>query len=196
MEFVKIFTPLDFQAKNFTPSISHNFNSFNDKNTKKWVKMEKFTLLAKILHCCWHWRHWQIPTLTGWHDGKSEGRGGHCRLGAGGCEGGKFSSNMLRAVTEMFKIISVITMIKVIMMNRVIRSCWTGYSWCLVRAHWYQTRRTCLTTFFSIALNVGGIKFRATCIRTKTLPQSENQTFGFSNYELLYTYSVLSPKCF
>ena len=64
MEFVKNFTPPDFQAKNFTPSISPNFNSFSDKNTKKWVKMEKFTLLAKILHCRRHWRHWQIPTLS------------------------------------------------------------------------------------------------------------------------------------
>ena len=39
MEFVKNFTPPDFQAKNFTPSISPNFNSFSDKNTKnewKW----------------------------------------------------------------------------------------------------------------------------------------------------------------
>ena len=35
MEFVQKFTPLDFQAKNFTPSISPNFNSFSDKNTKK-----------------------------------------------------------------------------------------------------------------------------------------------------------------
>jgi len=35
MEFVKNFTPSDFQAKNFTPSISPNFNSFSDKNTKK-----------------------------------------------------------------------------------------------------------------------------------------------------------------
>ena len=50
MEFVKKFTPADFQAKNFTPSISPNFNSFRDKNTKKRVKMEKFTPLAKILH--------------------------------------------------------------------------------------------------------------------------------------------------
>ena len=33
--FVKNFTPLDFQAKNFTPAISPNFNSFSDKNTKK-----------------------------------------------------------------------------------------------------------------------------------------------------------------
>ena len=63
MEFVKSFTPPDLQAKNFTPSISPNFNSFSDKNTKKWVKMEKFTPLAKILHCHRQWRHWQIPTL-------------------------------------------------------------------------------------------------------------------------------------
>ena len=47
MEFVKNFTPHDFQAKNFTPSISPNFNSFSDKNTKKGVKMETFTPLAK-----------------------------------------------------------------------------------------------------------------------------------------------------
>ena len=32
---VKNFTPPDFQAKNFTPLISLNFNSFGDKNTKK-----------------------------------------------------------------------------------------------------------------------------------------------------------------
>ena len=54
MEFVKNFTPHDFQAKNFTPSISPNFDSFSDKNTKKLVKMEKFTPLAKILHCRRH----------------------------------------------------------------------------------------------------------------------------------------------
>ena len=35
MEFVINFTPSDFQAKNFTPSILPNFNSFSDKNTKK-----------------------------------------------------------------------------------------------------------------------------------------------------------------
>ena len=52
MEFVKKFTPPEFQAKTFTPSISANFNSFGDKNKKKRVKMEKFTPLAKILHCC------------------------------------------------------------------------------------------------------------------------------------------------
>ena len=46
IEFVKKFTPPDFQAKNFTPSISHNFNSFSKKKHKKWVKQENFTLLA------------------------------------------------------------------------------------------------------------------------------------------------------
>ena len=35
MEFVKKFTPADFQAKNFTPSISPNFNSFRVKKHKK-----------------------------------------------------------------------------------------------------------------------------------------------------------------
>ena len=64
MEFVQNFTPPDFQAKNFTPSISHNFNSFSKKRHKKWVKMEKFTPLAKIVHCRWHWRHGQIPPLA------------------------------------------------------------------------------------------------------------------------------------
>ena len=35
MEFVQNFTPPDFQAKNFTPSISPNFNSFSKKKHKK-----------------------------------------------------------------------------------------------------------------------------------------------------------------
>jgi len=35
MEFVQNFTPQDFQAKNFTPSISPNFNSFSKKKHKK-----------------------------------------------------------------------------------------------------------------------------------------------------------------
>ena len=34
-EFVQNFTPPDFQAKNFTPSISPNFNSFSKKKHKK-----------------------------------------------------------------------------------------------------------------------------------------------------------------
>ena len=33
------------------------------KKHKKWVKMEKFTPLAKILHCRRQWRHWKIPPL-------------------------------------------------------------------------------------------------------------------------------------
>ena len=63
MEIVQNFTPPDFQAKNFTPSISPNLNSFSGKKHKKWVKMEKFTPLAKILHCRRQWREWQIPPL-------------------------------------------------------------------------------------------------------------------------------------
>ena len=51
MEFVQNFTPPDFQVENFTPSISPNFNSFSKKKHKKLVKIEKFTPLAKILHC-------------------------------------------------------------------------------------------------------------------------------------------------
>ena len=47
MEFVQNFTPPDFQVKNFTPPISPNFNSFSKKKHKKWVKMEKFTPLAR-----------------------------------------------------------------------------------------------------------------------------------------------------
>jgi len=35
MEFVQNFTPPDFQAKNFTPPISPNFNSFSKKKHKK-----------------------------------------------------------------------------------------------------------------------------------------------------------------
>ena len=35
MEFVQKFTPLDFQVKNFTPSILLNFNSFSKKKHKK-----------------------------------------------------------------------------------------------------------------------------------------------------------------
>ena len=38
MRFVKKLTLPDFQAKNFTPLFSPNFNSLGDKNTKKWVK--------------------------------------------------------------------------------------------------------------------------------------------------------------
>ena len=63
MRFVQNFTPPEFQAKTFTPSISPNFNNFSDKNTKKIVKMEKLTPLAKTLHCRRQRRHGQISPL-------------------------------------------------------------------------------------------------------------------------------------
>ena len=43
MRFVQNFTLPDFQAKTFTPSISPNFNSFSDKNTKKSENGENYT---------------------------------------------------------------------------------------------------------------------------------------------------------
>ena len=57
------FTLPDFQAETFTPSISPNFNSLSEKKHKKWEKMEKFTPLAKILHCHQQWRETQISPL-------------------------------------------------------------------------------------------------------------------------------------
>ena len=42
MEFVKNFTPSDFQARNFTPSISPNFNSFGKKKHKKWRNLHRW----------------------------------------------------------------------------------------------------------------------------------------------------------
>ena len=47
MEFVQNFTPPDFQAKNFTPSISPNFNSFSEKmseNGEIYTAVKNFTL--------------------------------------------------------------------------------------------------------------------------------------------------------
>ena len=51
MRFVHNFTPPDFQAKTFTPSMSHNFINFSDKNTQKmsgngeiYTAGKKFTL--------------------------------------------------------------------------------------------------------------------------------------------------------
>ena len=62
-EFVQNFTPPDFQAKKFTPSFSPNFISFSKKKHKKWVKMEKFTPLA---------RNFTLPPgLTGWTNSTS-----------------------------------------------------------------------------------------------------------------------------
>ena len=63
MEFVQNFTPPDFQAKDFTPSISPNFNSFSKKKHKKIVKIEKFTPLATNFTL--------PPGLTGWTNSTS-----------------------------------------------------------------------------------------------------------------------------
>ena len=65
-ETVTLLSDMEF-VKNFTPSISPNFNSFSEKKHKKWVKMEKFTPLAKILHSRRDWRDGQIPPLQGYH---------------------------------------------------------------------------------------------------------------------------------
>ena len=75
MEFVQNFTPPDFQAKNFTLSISPNFNSFSKKKHKKMDEngeiytagkkiytaagtdgMDKFHLCLKVaLKCTSYW---------------------------------------------------------------------------------------------------------------------------------------------
>ena len=61
MEFVQNFTPPDFQAKNFTPSISPNFNSFSKKKHKKmsengeiYTRWQKFYTAAGMdkFHLC------------------------------------------------------------------------------------------------------------------------------------------------
>ena len=48
MEFVHNFTPSDFQAKNFTPLISPNFNSFSKKKHKKRENGEIYTAGQKF----------------------------------------------------------------------------------------------------------------------------------------------------
>ena len=54
MEFVQNFTPPDFQAKNFTPSISPNFNSFRKKTQtisesgEIYTAGKNFTLLQAV----------------------------------------------------------------------------------------------------------------------------------------------------
>ena len=64
MRFIKKTTPPDFQAKDFTPLISLNFDSFSDKNTKMSVFGEIYTTGKKIYtaggsdgsdksHLCW-----------------------------------------------------------------------------------------------------------------------------------------------
>ena len=58
MEFVKNFTPRDFQAKNFTPSISPNFNSFSKQKTQKMSENGEIYTAGK---------NFTLPlALTGW----------------------------------------------------------------------------------------------------------------------------------
>ena len=49
MEFVQNFTPPDFQAKNFTQSISPNFNSFSKKQAQKLVQIDALEILCNTL---------------------------------------------------------------------------------------------------------------------------------------------------
>ena len=64
MEFVQKFTPPDVQAKNFTSSISPNFNSFSDKNTKKMSENGEIFTAGKNFTL--------PPGLTGWTNFNSE----------------------------------------------------------------------------------------------------------------------------
>ena len=48
MEFVQKFTPLDFQVKNFTPSILPNFNSFSNKKAQKTSENGEIYTAGKI----------------------------------------------------------------------------------------------------------------------------------------------------
>ena len=49
MEFVQNFTPPDFQAKNFTPSISPHFNSFGGKKTQKMSEHGEIYTAGEII---------------------------------------------------------------------------------------------------------------------------------------------------
>ena len=63
MEFVQNFTPPDFQAKKFTPSISPNFNSFSKEKHKKMSKNGEIYTAGKNLTL--------PPALTGWTNSTS-----------------------------------------------------------------------------------------------------------------------------
>ena len=69
MRFVRNFTPPDFQANTFAPSISPNFNSFSDTNTKddgKWRNLHRWQKFYTATgsdgmeksHLCWSNGHW------------------------------------------------------------------------------------------------------------------------------------------
>ena len=63
MEFVQKFTPLDFQVKNFTPSILPNFNSFSKKKTQKMSENGEIYTAGKNFTL--------PPALTGWTNSTS-----------------------------------------------------------------------------------------------------------------------------
>ena len=64
MEFVQNFTPPDFQATNFTPSISPNFNSFSKKKTQKMSENGGIYTAGKNFTL--------PPALTAWTNSTSE----------------------------------------------------------------------------------------------------------------------------
>ena len=64
MEFVQKFTPLDFQVKNFTPSILPNFNSFSKKKTQKMSENGEIYTAGKNFTL--------PPALTGWTNSTSD----------------------------------------------------------------------------------------------------------------------------
>ena len=63
MEFVKNDTPPDFQAKNFTPSISPYFNSFRKKKHKKMSENGEIYTAGKNFTL--------PPALTAWTNSTS-----------------------------------------------------------------------------------------------------------------------------
>ena len=64
MEFVQKFTPLDFQVKNFTPSILPNFNNFSKKKTQK---------MSENGEICTDGKSFTLPpALMGWTNSTSE----------------------------------------------------------------------------------------------------------------------------
>ena len=63
MEFVKNYTPSDFQAKNFTQSISPNFNSFSKEKTQKMSENGEIYTAGKNFTL--------PPALTAWTNSTS-----------------------------------------------------------------------------------------------------------------------------
>ena len=64
IEFVKNFTPSDFQEKNFTPSISPNLNGFSKKKTQKMSENGEIYTAGKNFTL--------PPALTAWTNSTSE----------------------------------------------------------------------------------------------------------------------------